>query len=356
MNVRIYQINMKRDTNNVAFMNYESLPKFQGSSEIDSSLYDKVFEGEVNCFTLEKLYEIFNLEHPAGYKGRSMSVSDVVEIIDGNNGISYFHFCDSIGFQQIDFAPEKTQVSDRFLSLSEQEKISVLLVPVGKSPVVKEIPNTYEAMKELVGGGGLDEYMPFDDNAAIVCNRDGKQEKLPMNRAVYQSPKRTEMSYSELKSLFREAENKRQHLTAHIVFTADTFKKPYSEFERTYEVSSDNKAFQSRMGGYTIYGASLDGVDPCLRMEVLMADEMGGKEGWKIEKCYLLDQAKEVADIIHGDFFIARSNIADEKYDSLTHEQMLKYKRLFRYPERFHETAHGIEIEPFKPDRADKER
>ena len=84
MNVRIYQINMKRDANNVAFMNYESLPKFQGSSKIDSSLYDKVFEGEVNCFTLEKLYEIFNLEHPAGYKGRSMSVSDVVEIIDGN--------------------------------------------------------------------------------------------------------------------------------------------------------------------------------------------------------------------------------------------------------------------------------
>ena len=68
MNVRIYQINMKRDANNVAFMNYESLPKFQGSSEIDSSLYDKVFEGEVNCFTLEKLYEIFNLKHPAGYK------------------------------------------------------------------------------------------------------------------------------------------------------------------------------------------------------------------------------------------------------------------------------------------------
>lgn len=86
MNVRIYQINMKRDANNVAFMNYESLPKFQGSSEIDSSLYDKVFEGEVNCFTLEKLYEIFNLKHPAGYKGRSMSVSDVVEIIDGNTG------------------------------------------------------------------------------------------------------------------------------------------------------------------------------------------------------------------------------------------------------------------------------
>lgn len=242
MNVRIYQINMKRDTNNVAFMNYESLPKFQGSSEIDSSLYDKVFEGEVNCFTLEKLYEIFNLEHPAGYKGRSMSVSDVVEIIDGNTGKSYFHFCDSFGFQQISFKPEKTQVSDRFLSLADQEKISVLLVPVGKSPVVKEIPNTYEAMKELVGGGGLDEYMPFEDDAAIVCNRDGKQEKLPMNRAVYQSPKRTEMSYSELKSLFREAENKRQHLTAHIVFTADA---PVSNTKGSRQ-STQEKGAQNR--------------------------------------------------------------------------------------------------------------
>ena len=161
---------------------------------------------------------------------------------------------------------------------------------------------------------------------------------------------------SDLKSLFREAENNRQHLTAHIIFTADTFKKPYSEFERTYEVSSDNKAFQSRMGGYSIYGASLDGVDPCLRMEGLMADEMGGKDGWKIEKCFLIGDSREVADIIHGDFFIARSNVADEKYSSLSSEQLLKYKRLFRYPERFHETAHGIEIEPFKPDRADKER
>lgn len=122
MNVRIYQINMKRDANNVAFMNYESLPKFQGSSEIDSSLYDKVFEGEVNCFTLEKLYEIFNLEHPAGYKGRSMSVSDVVEIIDGNTGKSYFHFCDSFGFQKVDFDPERRRSATASYRLPSRRK------------------------------------------------------------------------------------------------------------------------------------------------------------------------------------------------------------------------------------------
>lgn len=31
MNIRIYQVNMKRDTNNVAFMRYELLEKLQGS-------------------------------------------------------------------------------------------------------------------------------------------------------------------------------------------------------------------------------------------------------------------------------------------------------------------------------------
>ena len=252
MNIRIYQINMKRDKNNIAFMRYDSLPKFQGSSEIDSNLYDKVFEGEVKCKSLEEVYQMFNLNHPAGYKARSLSVSDVVEVV-AKDGTSNFYFCDSFGFKETAFDSTKCKVSDYFFTLTDTEKISVLLVSVGKSPVVKEIPNTYEAMKELVGGG-LDEYMPFDDDAAIVCNRDGKQEKLPMNRAVYK------------------------------------------------------------------------------------------------------EETREVADIIHGDFFIARSNIADEKYDSLTNEQILKYKQLFRYPERFRRTEHGIEIEPFNPHRTERER
>ena len=36
MNIRIYQVNMKRDTNNVAFMRYELLEKLQGSQSVDS--------------------------------------------------------------------------------------------------------------------------------------------------------------------------------------------------------------------------------------------------------------------------------------------------------------------------------
>ena len=176
MNVRIYQINMKRDANNVAFMNYESLPKFQGSSEIDSSLYDKVFEGEVNCFTLEKLYEIFNLKHPAGYKGRSLSVSDVVEIVESDNTEKVFYYCDNFGFKTISFEPEKDTVS--------KNQITVLYLQVGKLPQTVSIDNSLEAMQRLVGGY-IEEYMPFDDEVALICNEEGKMNGSSLNRAVY---------------------------------------------------------------------------------------------------------------------------------------------------------------------------
>lgn len=104
MDITIYQINMGRDHNRIAFEGLDLLKMYQGSDKIDSRIYDRVFEGEVDCKDLEDVYRKFNLEHPEGYKGRSLSVSDVVEIVD-ENGDSTFHFCDSIGFKQIDFDP-----------------------------------------------------------------------------------------------------------------------------------------------------------------------------------------------------------------------------------------------------------
>lgn len=355
MNIRIYQVNMSRDVNNVGFASYANLEKWQGTSAIDSTIYDKVFSGEVKCKTLEDVYVKFNQHHPRGYKARSLSVSDIVEIID-KDGNSQFYFCDSVGFEKVDFEPEKTRLSERYLDLTKGEKIKVLFVPVGKYPQEMEIPNTYEAMKALVGGG-LDEYMPFEnDDAALVCYRHGKEKDLPKNRAVYAEPKLTEMDYYELKRAFSKAEDSGQHLMGHIVFTADTFKEPLTEFERTYAISSDNKAFQSGMGGYSIYGRSLDGVDRCLRMDGLMAAEYGGKDGWKIEKCFLVEDSKEISDIICGDFFIAKSNVEAEKYESLSHEQIVKYSNLFKYPERFIETDHGLMAEKFIPKTKEKER
>lgn len=352
MKIKIYQVNMERDPNNVCFVGYDRLEKLQGTTDIDSTIYDKVFDGEVNCFTLEKLYEIFNREHPAGYKGRSMSVSDVVEIVDGMTGKSYFHFCDSFGFKEVSFEPDKTQISERFCDGDKAETISVLLIQPGKYPKTVAIEDSLEAMQALVGGD-IEEYMPFDDEVAIICNEEGKVNGLPLNRAVY-AEEEVDMRYGEMAQKFREAEKSGNHLDGYIVFTEDSFIEKYPLESRTYVVSSDNKAYRPNMGGYSIYATSLDGTDKNVRLEAYMAAEKGGKDGWKIERCYMKE--REMIEIMAGDFFICHAPISSEKFMSLPPDLEKKYSEKFRYPEKFVRTDDGIKAIPYKPAARDMER
>lgn len=111
-----------------------------------------------------------------------------------------------------------------------------------------------------------------------------------------------EMSYGEMSNLFRGVEGcqggRGAHVKGCIVFTEDSFTQFCSEESRTYMVSSDNKAFQPNMGGYSIFGSSKDGADIGVRLEAYMAAEKGGKNGWKVEKCYMsqleVDKAKSI--------------------------------------------------------------
>ena len=104
------------------------------------------------------------------------------------------------------------------------------------------------------------------------------------------------------------------------------------------------------MGGYSIYASSLDGSDENVRLEAYMADEYGGKDGWKIEKCYVKDDSnREMLDIIAGKFFIAYAPFESEKFLSMPNELARKYKEKFKYPERFSMTDDGIKAEPYTP-------
>ena len=73
---------------------------------------------------------------------------------------------------------------DTFEKVEAPEKISVILVEPGRYPKLIEIEDTLEAMQSLVEGD-IEEYMPFDDEVAIICNEEGKMRGLPLNRAVY---------------------------------------------------------------------------------------------------------------------------------------------------------------------------
>ena len=175
MKIAIYQINPDRDENNVAFLNYENLERFQGSAALRSEIYDKVFEGEVECGTLEEVYQMFNLDHPEGYRGRSLSVSDVVEVVGEEE--STFHFCDSIGFRKVDFDPDMTEPL-------KEKKIKVVLCEPGKVARVAEIGTELSDLQRVVGGL-IEPYYPFEEQVCIVCNDEGKYNGMRPCRAIY---------------------------------------------------------------------------------------------------------------------------------------------------------------------------
>ena len=344
----IYQINMDRDSANVCFIGMESLEKIKGTKEVNAAAYDRVYDGKMDCISLENIYQKFNIDHPADYKGRSLSVSDVVEIRESDTLNPGFYFVDSIGFKSISFdkslCKEPVEVSNG--------KISVLLVEPNKYPKMVEIDDTLEAMQEVVGGD-IEEYMPFEDEVAIICNEEGKLIGLPPNRAIYAEPEMVELTYSELADRFRNAESEgKKHLAGYIVFSQESFNKPYDEKSRTYAVSSDNKAFKAGLGGYSIYGSCLDGSDPCVRLDGYMR----GENAWEIEKCYLKEDSREMLDIICGKFFITYAPFEAERFQSLPPDLAEKYREKFKYPERFARVNDKIVAVPFKPAKADRER
>jgi len=77
---------------------------------------------------------------------------------------------------------------DTFEKVETSEKISVILIEPGRYPKLIEIEDTLEAMQETVGGY-IEEYMPFDDEVAIVCNEEGKMNGAELNRAIYSNDK-----------------------------------------------------------------------------------------------------------------------------------------------------------------------
>lgn len=99
--IKIFQINSQKDKNNIMFMGYHVFKKYD--IPFDFTIYDEVWEGVVpkDC-TLKDIFKIFNIAHPSNYKGHSLSVSDIVEVIELNNVKSGFYYCDNFGWKKLE--------------------------------------------------------------------------------------------------------------------------------------------------------------------------------------------------------------------------------------------------------------
>ena len=91
-----YKIKQIKDVENCAyaFKHYE-----WAKNVIDLNDYEVVYEGELDYpempNALEELFEIFNVKRPNDFKGRSMAVSDIVEV-EGKN-----YYCDAVGWKEL---------------------------------------------------------------------------------------------------------------------------------------------------------------------------------------------------------------------------------------------------------------
>lgn len=148
------------------FCGYSSLQKHQGNSDIDSSIYDEVFNAEIENSLPEDIFIKFNTEMHSLFRGHSLSVSDVVVTPQGA------FFCDNFGFKKIDFAESKTQKPDNLMR--------VVYVEPNRPAYEADIRNSLKALQKAVGG--YIEVVYNDDDTIIICNEEGKLQGLPGNR------------------------------------------------------------------------------------------------------------------------------------------------------------------------------
>lgn len=81
--------------------------------------YEKIYECTRENIDLNLLYQEFNTNHPADFKGHSLSVSDIISIKTGENEKIYY--IDSIGFKEIsDIWNEKR--SDNYCKMNNDFK------------------------------------------------------------------------------------------------------------------------------------------------------------------------------------------------------------------------------------------
>ena len=101
MTVNIYQIIHESDAIGLIFRTWSEFEQ-QGHRRPPAHLYDRVYSYQTELGTPEGVFHRFNVNLPADYKGRSLSISDVVEFIWDTGERSCF-FCDRIGFHAIEF-------------------------------------------------------------------------------------------------------------------------------------------------------------------------------------------------------------------------------------------------------------
>ena len=131
----IYQLKRGDETRDLRFEPYDRLQA--AGLTIDRVNYELVYTAPLTKdMTLGDIWERFNIDHPADFKGHSLSVSDIVVLHQNDEDTA--HYVDSIGFQQV---PEFLQ-PENYLKTAEQtteQNYNMIDGQINNTPTVAEL-------------------------------------------------------------------------------------------------------------------------------------------------------------------------------------------------------------------------
>ena len=151
--------------------------------KVDASMYKRVYVGDhPELKTLEDIFQRFNMGRVPTLQGHSMSVSDVVEIIEGNDKTSPgCYFCDNIGWKV---------VTDQFDSAKAAPMTGLRTVYIrpGCRPVETHIWEKLQFLQDAVSNRGEDSLIevtyPFNEDVILVGNEEAKLIGMKGNRRI----------------------------------------------------------------------------------------------------------------------------------------------------------------------------
>lgn len=238
MRINIYQIDSDKDTNRVKFEGYEETLKYGG---INPAIYKCVFHGDVDG-DLEAVYCTFNHpEHPGTFQGHSLSLSDIIEVVDtettpygiveylskdsdGNPYVDSRMFCDTqeefddevwrcelnnedissvvlrndieVGSYFVDHVGFKKLDEFDTTKCAEMDGLRMLMIQPHRTPIVTFVREDIDDLQRAVSDHGEDSRIqytyPFDDDCMVLGNDDAKCIGMEGNRrfgeSIYAGP------------------------------------------------------------------------------------------------------------------------------------------------------------------------
>ena len=146
----IYQLKQDASTRNLRFASMAQVEK--KGWKVDRGNYDLVYTGILQtaeteqAAILEELYARFNLNHPAGFIGHSLSMSDIVAL--RQSGKVSCHYVDTYGFREVKaFLPDNLLHSAEISMEDDYDMIDGIIGNNGKNAALED-PKPSEAKKE----------------------------------------------------------------------------------------------------------------------------------------------------------------------------------------------------------------